>query len=389
MMLFWILSAIGLAIATLLTCLPLFRQKTGWTPIALALVFALPVGALLLYQEVGTPEAIGLSGVPQASTHAGAAAAAGEIDDLVGKLRARLDESPESLEGWVLLARTLKTMQRYPEALEALQTAKRIAPDDPFVTVELVEAQLFMSQGGMISEDMIKQLQAALDQDPGQQKALWLLGVAAAQSGDDEAAISYWETLLEQVEADSPIRSSVQEQISAAQLRLGIDAPESVPVTMAEQTPPHPAPSMAAVVPTSEPAAGEASEPAAGEVTPVDSANWAGIDVQVTGGAALPAGVPENAVLFVMIRTPGVAAGPPIGVRRVIGPTLPLSMTVSDQDSMLQERLISSEPQVQLQARLSLSGSPGARSGDWQSLPVTVPLDSTKSVELVLDQQVE
>lgn len=381
MMLFWILSAIGLAIATLLTCLPLFRQKTGWTPIALALVFALPVGALLLYQKVGTPEAIGLSGVPQASSHAGTAAAAGEIDDLVGKLRARLDESPESLEGWVLLARTLKTMQRYPEALEALQTAKRIAPDDPFVTVELVEAQLFMSQGGMISEDMINQLQSALDQDPGQQKALWLMGVAAAQSGDDEAAIGYWETLLEQVEADSPIRSSVQEQISAARLRLGIEAPETPPVTLAEQAPPQPAPSMAPAVP--------ASEPTAGEAAPVDSATWTGIDVQVTGGDAIPAGVPENAVLFVMIRTPGVAAGPPIGVRRVIGPNLPLSMAINDQDSMLQERLISSEPQVQLQARLSLSGSPGARSGDWQSLPVTVPLDSTKSVELVIDQQVE
>jgi cytochrome c-type biogenesis protein CcmH len=381
MMLFWILSAIGLAIATLLTCLPLFRQKTGWTPIALALVFALPVGGLLLYQEVGTPQAIGLSGVPQASTHAGAAAAAGEIDDLVSKLRARLDESPESLEGWVLLARTLKTMQRYPEALEALQTAKRIAPDDPFVTVELVEAQLFMSQGGMISEDMINQLQTALDQDPGQQKALWLLGVAAAQSGDDEAAISYWETLLEQVEADSPIRSSVQEQISAAQLRLGIEAPETAQATPPAQTMPQPAPSMAVDAP--------ASAPDAGSAPPADSANWTGIDVQVTGGDALPAGVPENAVLFVMIRTPGVAAGPPIGVRRVIGPTLPLSLAISDQDSMLQERLISSEPQVQIQARLSLSGSPGARSGDWQSLPMIVPLDSTKSVELVLDQKVE
>jgi len=380
-MLFWILSAIGLAIATLLTCLPLFRQKSGWTPIALALVFALPVGALLLYQEVGTPEAIGMSGVPQPDTHAGTAADAGEIDDLVNKLRARLDESPGSLEGWVLLARTLKTMQRFPEALEALQTAKRIAPDDPFVTVELVEAQLFMSQGGMISEEMIGQLQAALDQDPGQQKALWLMGVAAAQAGEDEAAISYWETLLDAVEADSPIRASVQEQIAAARSRLGIEAPEGALTPMMPPAMSAPSPSVAQAMPE--------SEPVSTETRPDDPAAWAGIDVQITGGDALPGGVPQNAVLFVMIRTPGVAAGPPIGVRRVIGPALPLTIAISDKDSMLKERLISSESQLQLQARLSLSGSPGARSGDWQSLPITVSLDSTKSVELVIDQRVE
>jgi cytochrome c-type biogenesis protein CcmH len=115
---------------------------------------------------------------------------------------------------------------------------------------------------------------------------------------------------------------------------------------------------------------------------------WAGINVQVTG-ADVPAGAAQNAVLFVMIRTPGVAAGPPIGVRRIIGPSLPLEITISDRDSMLQERQISSEAQLQIQARLSLSGSPGARSGDWQSEPVIVSLESAESVELIINQQVE
>jgi cytochrome c-type biogenesis protein CcmH len=383
-MLFWILAAVLLAVATLLTCLPLLQKKTGWTPIALALVFALPVGALMLYQQVGTPEAIGLSGTPQPRVHTGAEAAGGEIDELVEKLRARLDESPESLEGWVLLARTLKTMQRYPDALEALETAKRIAPDDPFVTVELVEAQLFMSQGGVISEDMISQLQFALGQDPGQQKALWLLGVAAAQAGEDEAAVTYWETLLEQVEPDSPIRPSVQQQIDAAQGRLGIEVQSPAPGAMAEQAMPHPAPAMAAPEP-GEPALAPA---VAGNGT-VDATGWIGTEVRVSGGEALPAGTLQSAVLFVMIRTPGVTAGPPIGVRRIIGPKLPLALTITDQDSMLQERRISSESQIQVQARLSISGSPAARPGDWQSQPVTVALDSSEPVELVIDQQVE
>jgi hypothetical protein len=81
--------------------------------------------------------------------------------------------------------------------------------------------------------------------------------------------------------------------------------------------------------------------------------------------------------------------GPPLGVRRVIDPILPLDITISDQDSMLEERQISSEGEVRLQARISLTGSPAAGSGDWQSAPVTVSLDSAKAMELVIDQRVE
>jgi hypothetical protein len=90
-----------------------------------------------------------------------------------------------------------------------------------------------------------------------------------------------------------------------------------------------------------------------------------------------------------MIRSPGPAMGPPLGVRRVIDPVLPLEITISDGDSMLEERQISSEGEVRLQARISLTGSPAAGSGDWQSAPVTVSLDSAEAVELVIDQRVE
>ena len=47
-MVFWIIAAAVLAIATFITCYPMFREKTGWTPIALACVFALPAAALVM-----------------------------------------------------------------------------------------------------------------------------------------------------------------------------------------------------------------------------------------------------------------------------------------------------------------------------------------------------
>jgi cytochrome c-type biogenesis protein CcmH len=350
-MIFWILAAVGLAIATFIACLPLFRPKTGWTPVALALVFALPAGALMLYQDVGTPQALNIVVTP--ATHA---AQSDEIEDMAANLRSRLTANPESLDGWMLLARTLKTMQRYPEALDALETANRIAPENPSVMVELVEAHIFVSAQGRITDEMVTMLREALTRDPGQQKALWLMGIAATQAGEDEAAISYWENLLQQLEPGSPSAPSVQEQIAAAQGRLGL---ETEIVTKQEE------------------------EQAAA------STGWPGIMLSLSPGDALLAEMPSASVLYVMIRRPGPAVGPPMGVRRVSNPALPLELVISDKDSMLEELQISSLPEVQLQARLSLSGSPQARAGDWQSNSVAVSLNSTDTVKLVIDQRVE
>jgi cytochrome c-type biogenesis protein CcmH len=311
------------------------------------------------------------------------------MEPMLQSLRARLTESPEDLDGWVLLARTLKTLQRFPEALEALETAHGIAPDDPFVMVELAEARIFTSTDGRIDEASVAMLERAVELEPTQQKGLWLLGIAAAQAGDDAFAISYWESLLAQLEPGSPVAQSVQAQVNEAQARLGMEveaplaAPDSAPALAATAAPA----AVAASAPAASAAAREAAPVNSAEET--DAAGWQGAVVRVTASAAAQAAIPPGAVLFVVIRSPGPAAGPPIGVRRILGPALPLELTITDQDSMLAERKISLEREVQLQARVSLTGSPGAKPGDWQSAPVTVPLSSAGPVELILDQQVE
>jgi cytochrome c-type biogenesis protein CcmH len=200
------------------------------------------------------------------------------------------------------------------------------------------------------------------------------MGIAASQAGEDEAAISYWEMLLQQLEPGRTITKSVQDQIALAQTRLGLNAETE---TETETAP------AAATEPATEINTSLTDEQPAGD------AGWPGISIRVSPSDALRAEIPPGAVLYVMLRTPGPAAGPPIGVRRIRSPALPLEITINDSDSMLEERMISSQPEVQLQARLSLSGAPRAQSGDWQSSTQVIPLNSTNRVELVIDQQVE
>lgn len=373
---FWVLAGIALFAGALITFLPLLRGKTFWQPAALALTFMIPAAALWLYTAVGTPEAIGIKPTP----HSVAANASdlGEMDSMIDGLRSRLTESPEDFDGWMLLARTLKTTQRYPEALEALQVAQRIRPDDPLVMAELAEARIFVSADGRIDDDSIFLLERALDLDPQQQKALWLMGIASAQAEDFAFAISYWQSLLDLLEPGSQVAQSVQQQIAEAQSRLGME-PTGMPVGSV---------ALAQTEQQTEPEAQEMqAEPP--EQPPAEGGAWPGTTIRISASEAAQAAIPPNAVMFVVIRSAGMAMGPPLGVRRIIGPDFPLETILTDADSMLAERKISLESEIRLQARISLSGTPGAASGDWQSAPVTVSLDSRETVELVLDQQVE
>jgi cytochrome c-type biogenesis protein CcmH len=282
----------------------------------------------------------------------------------------------------MLLARTLKTVQRYPEALEALQVAQRLRPDDPQAMVELAEARIFVSQDGRIDDESVFLLERALELNPEEQKGLWLMGIASAQAGDFAFAISYWESLLELLEPGSPVAQSVQNQINEAQARLGME-PAPVPVAAEAMAQTDTQPAIEAQVPA-QPAA-EDQPP----VPPTADGAWQGTPVRISASDEAQAAIPPNAVMFVVIRSAAIAMGPPLGVRRVIGPQLPLEITLTDADSMIAERQISFESEIQLQARVSLSGMPGATSGDWQSAPVIVPLDSGEPVELVIDQRVE
>jgi cytochrome c-type biogenesis protein CcmH len=70
-------------------------------------------------------------------------------------------------------------------------------------------------------------------------------------------------------------------------------------------------------------------------------------------------------------------------------PQFPLQVTLTDRDSMMAQRPISSSPRLQLQARLSLSGQPIPSTGDWQSSPAVVSIEAATPTTLILDQKID
>lgn len=360
---FWLISLLILLIAGLLALSPLLGKGSNWKLATLALILLLPMAAWWLYQQVGTPQALDLVSLqaPQQTSDESAHVANTDMATLTEGLRQRLEENPDDVQGWILLGRSYKNLQNFPLAIAALEKADSLQPGLPLVQVELVEARLFASGQQGFTPEMTAVLEQAVAADPGLQKGLWLLGIAAAQAGDDARAVSWWEQLLPQVEAGSQVEQMVRSQLAEARSRLG-EAPASAP-----------------------------------GIAPTSAQAWPGLDIQVElSGAAsqawpqLPAGeVPPGTVLFIIIRPEGAAGGPPLGARRVVQPQFPLQLTLSDQDSMMEQRPISSAPRLELQARLSRNGQPTAAAGDWQSAVLAVSSTAGEPAKLSVDQEVK
>lgn len=364
-MMFWVLAFIIGALAAAYIGWPLLQGRAAVRNYGLALIVLVPLAALGLYQSVGTPAGIGVSGSPgqtaRASNHPGEVSM--EMDQMVASLEQRLQENPADAEGWMLLGRTYKTTQQYDRAEAALDRAYQLLPNDPVVMVELAEARLFTSGSPAFSSEIREMLERVLVIDPNQQKALWLLGIAAAQEGNDRLAVELWEKLAGQLPPDSPVMGSVREQIAQARQRSGLTGSAERPVAemQAEMRGPDDEPP-------------EAPKPAS---------SWRGLQVRVAAPENLGT-VPDNAALFVIVRNPAMP-NPPLGVARLTRPTFPAVAILNDANSMMENMPISAVGRVELTARLSMSGNPVAQAEDLQSETVQVDLSETGRVDLTLE----
>ncbi len=135
---FWLAAATIPVVTAVLLFRPLLRKGGPWLGLGLALLLLLPVTTLLLYQGVGTPTAIDPPRPPQ--DMAQGAGQDADIEDLLAQLEARMAAQPDDLEGWLLLGRSYRSLQRHNEALTAFRRARELAPEEPVVADVLARA---------------------------------------------------------------------------------------------------------------------------------------------------------------------------------------------------------------------------------------------------------
>lgn len=364
---FWIIAVALLVIPAVVISWPFLTGSNRERMLGIWVLVMMPLAGLLIYHQIGEPKAINQppaiaaqqNTAQQNGTQQAHDSQQAQMDELVANLQQRMTENPDDPEGWMILGRSLKTMQRYDEAKTALENAYRLSPDNPLVMVELAEASLFASGQAEVSNDIRQLLESALEIDPQQQKALWILGMAAAQNGDDEQAVATWEKLLDQLEPGSGPAQAVSQQIEMASSRMGISPPQMPP----EQPQPQPQPQ------------------------PQVTNTGVNIPISIRLGNEQTGSLPATAVVFVFIH-PKDGAGMPLAVKRIARPALPLSLTLSDSDLLQPGTSLADFELLDISARISMSGVANASTGDIQAERITVDTKAITEIALTLDQGV-
>lgn len=301
-------------------------------------IVALGLATFALYRVVGTP-----SSVEQA-----ASAPPVSLEAAIAELQTELKRNPNQAEGWQLLGKTLASQGKSAESSDAFAQAVKLLPDDPNLLVEAAQARLYASSDRKLDAQAIAWVKHALAQQPGHQRATWLLGISQRQNGQPAEAAKTWEPLLSQV--DPATSATLRKQIDAARIEAGLSP---LPVDTVEP------------------------------VAQTSGANALTVKVALDPDFASRVRLRGDTTVFVIARIPG---GPPmpVAVEKHSLQDLPLSLTLDDGDSPMPTQKLSALKEVELIARLSASGDPMRQEGDLESKPVRVALPAAAPVELVL-----
>ena len=253
---------------------------------------------------------------------------AANMEDAIKRLEAKLADNPKNMEGWLMLGRSYTAIGRYPRAADAFQQAYDLTQGQNIEAIVGLGEALVLTDESSLTGRAGKLFETALVMSPNHPKALWYGSISALRSGDLRQGRSRLQQLLQAPDLPQELRGVLERQIQDLNQQLG--------------------------------EAGEGAQ-SAGSAAPDTSRV---VQVAVTIAPSIQQQLKGPTPLFVLARDPA-APGPPLAVQRHSSSELPLTVRLSASDAMIPSRSIATVPRVKIVARLSLSGAPQERSGDF------------------------
>jgi len=347
---FLIFCVVMIVAALAIVLVPLLRNVPGEgknkqplprsVPLAVVLMIGLPLVATVFYGSTSNYpwDNPGLLGAAPGSH----AQDGGSMDEVVAQLEERLRNSPGDFEGWRMLGRSYLVSNRFDQAVFAYEKASALTGGkNPEVELDLAEA-LVLTEKPEAQEKAKGIIDAALAANDSNQKALWYSGVLAARVGDDETAKARFTKLLE---SNPP--PQIREILVAQLERLGTAVPAAEAAT-----PPAGMGATGSMGGGMGAGSGAATTPAGRTIR-----------VSVSLDPALASRLKPGTPVFVSAREAGIP-GPPIAAVRISSDELPTTVVLSDANSMIEGRTLSSVDELQVVARIAFAGTPMQASGD-------------------------
>ena len=320
--------------------------------LTLLLIPAIPLCAVLLYQLMGSVELIDRVQHAQTSqSQQEQSQPVATIEEMVTLLATRLQQQPDDLKGWVMLARSYSIMKRYSEATAAYENVLRLGGEDAGLLTDYADAMV-MANGGIFTDESGTLLVRALELDPGNVKGLWLAGHWKNQSGAQAEALGYWQQAALKLPAGSEDATVITQQINEVQRQLGITT-ESAPAI----------------------------------ATATDSGHGVSLSVHVALAPDFSAIAAAEDTVFIYARATQGSRMPLAIVRKQVK-DLPVTVTLDDSMAMSPQMVLSMLDQVTVGARVSKSGGAMPQSGDLQGLVTPVDTQTSETIQITIGSKV-
>jgi cytochrome c-type biogenesis protein CcmH len=181
---------------------------------------AVPLGSVLLYLALGSPDLLGKHKLQQPAREAAAASEAESLAPLVLK--------DPSIAGFKRLADTHFAAHQYDLAAGAYQHAIDLGARDAETWSQVGEATV-LANGGAVVLAALKAFTRSLDVDAHDARSRFYVGLAEAQISDFKKAVAIWKDLEKDSAPGSPWLAMLREHISAFASQGGFDAATITP----------------------------------------------------------------------------------------------------------------------------------------------------------------
>lgn len=272
----------------------------------------------------------------------------------VKMLKKKLAENPDDFDKYILLANSYAAMGQFKESVDVYATlVKRIGPDNKdYAAAKGSYAQaLFQAQGEQFTEEVNAAIEQALVADAQESTALILKGIQAYMQAEYAQAIEFWQQA--KVKAGTmQTQRFIEPAIADARSKAGVPLAEAVAV----------------VAKPTQPVANGAAQ----------------IIVNISLAPELQAKVSPEHTVFVFARA--VGGRMPLAIERIQVKDLPKRIVLDDSKAAMPTATLSTVEQVDIIARVSLSGTPRPQAGDLFVQLDQVKVNAGKELNLVINQ---
>ncbi len=275
-----------------------------------------------------------------------------EINKMVLRLAEKMKAKPDDAQGWLILGRSYKALEQYPQAADAFANAYRLLGNQAEAMLLYADALAYVNNrnlAGKPSELVYK----ALALEPDNLNALWLGGMAKAQEGDAPAAIKLWKKL----EATLPPGSDSQQEIKNLLSNLAKDTSQGQ----------------------------VQKEPEAPEQAKVSNFT---LSVQVSLSPKLQKAAAAEDTVFIYAQA---LSGPkmPLAIVRKHVSDLPIAVSLNDSMAMMPNMKLSNFASVKLLARISKSGNAMTQPNDLIGIIEQVDLTDKSIHKIIINTPVK